>query len=199
MGKELLIASPLFHSVVVECQKVLDSLPDGPEWCIINELSKTAETSNVYKSAYSQPLCTILQLGLVELLRFWKVTPFAVVGHSSGEIAAAYAAGMISLRDAVVVAYYRGRYLSDLATRGVDGKPRGSMCAISVSHEKAKAMVSAYADRVQIAALNSPGNCTLSGDTLAIQSIIQNAKEMGIFCRELRVDTGEYSLVPNIT
>ena len=191
MGRELLTASPTFRSIVVECQKVLDSLPDGPGWCIVDEISKTSDTSNVYQSSFSQPLCTVLQLGLVELLRFWGITPSAVVGHSSGEIAAAYAAGMISLRSAIIVAYYRGRYLSDLTTQNSDGKPRGSMCAISVSQEKAKMMLSTYNDRVQIAAVNSPGNCTLSGDAIAIQSIIQNAKENGVFCRELRVDTGK--------
>ena len=191
MGKELLTASPTFHSMVVECQKVLDSLPDGPDWRIVDEISKTSDASNVYQSTFSQPLCTVLQLGLVELLRFWGVTASAVIGHSSGEIAAAYAAGIISLRSAIVVAYYRGRYLNDLATQGSDGRCRGSMCAISVSQEKAKSMVSAYGDRVQVAAINSPENCTLSGDTDAIQSVIQDAKAINIFCRELRVDIGE--------
>lgn len=60
------------------------------------------------EAEFSQPLCTALQVALVDLLMSWKVTAGAVVGHSSGEIAAAYAAKAIDAEDAWRVAYYRG-------------------------------------------------------------------------------------------
>ena len=191
MGKELLVGSPLFNSIIAECQSFLDSLPDGPDWSISEELTKCEGASNIYKSAFSQPLCTILQLGLVEILRFWGFAASAVVGHSSGEIAAAYAAGMISLRDAVVIAYYRGLHLGSLATNTTGGRPKGSMCAVSIDKEGVNDLMSSHGGRVQIAAINAPNSYTLSGDAEAVHSIVQDAKRTGIFCRELRVDTGE--------
>ena len=191
MGLELLRSSSLFQSVVKDCQEALDSLPDRPLWKLAEELSRSAETSNLYKSAFSQPLCTVLQLGLVKLLRFWKLNMSAVVGHSSGEIPAAYAAGMLSLRDAVVIAYYRGLYLGSLESQAAKGSSRGSMLAMNVSKDEATELVYPFDGRVQIAAVNSPSNCTLSGDADAIQSILQTSRQKDIFCRELRVDTGK--------
>ena len=56
---------------------------------VLGELLKDKENSNVNNPAYSQPLCTALQIALVDLLHSFKVFPTSVVGHSSGEIAAA--------------------------------------------------------------------------------------------------------------
>lgn len=192
MGKELLAGSELFKSTIEECEKVLKSLPDGPKWSVAEELTKPHHTSNVYKSAFSQPLCTILQIGLVRLFSHWGMKPKAVVGHSSGEIAAAYAAGIMTLRNAVITAYYRGLCLSDLASRTNGHRLYGSMCAIGLSKHGAETMISSYSGRVQLAAVNSPTSSTLSGDADAIQQIVQMSKDEGIFCRELRVDTGKF-------
>lgn len=65
--------------------------------------------SRVDEAEFSQPLCTALQVALVDLVAAWKVTAGAVVGHSSGEIAAAYAAKAVSAEDAWRLAYYRGK------------------------------------------------------------------------------------------
>lgn len=56
----------------------------------------------------SQPICSVLQIALVDELWSWGVTPSKVVGHSSGEIGAAYAIGALSHRDALAAAYFRG-------------------------------------------------------------------------------------------
>ena len=116
MGKVLIKQSDIFKSVLLECDQALQSLPDKPQWSIIDELSKPSTESRVYQTMFSQPLCTALQLGLVAVWKSWGLVPNAVIGHSSGEIAAAFAAGMISLRDAMVIAYYRGSCLGTLAS-----------------------------------------------------------------------------------
>ena len=112
MGKSLIEQSLIFQGVLLECERILANLSDKPTWSIIEELLKANNESNVYKSEYSQPLCTALQIGLTELWRSWGLVPKVVVGHSSGEIGAAYAAGFISLQDAIVIAYYRGLVLA---------------------------------------------------------------------------------------
>ncbi|KAL9115429.1 MAG: hypothetical protein Q9227_000750 [Pyrenula ochraceoflavens] len=131
MGRELIRSSFVFRDTVNKCQAVLSSLADAPSWSVFDELYASADSSHVFNSAYSQPLCTIIQVALIEQWRFWGLKPDASVGHSSGEIASAYAAGILSLRAAVIVAYYRGLYLSKLTPN--NGAPKGSMCAIGLS------------------------------------------------------------------
>ncbi|KAH0544910.1 Type I Iterative PKS [Glutinoglossum americanum] len=193
MGKALLEQSPLFKAVLLECERVLSSLTDSPTWSIIDELSKSKGDSNIYQSCFSQPLCTALQLGLVILWRSWGLVPSAVVGHSSGEIAAAYAAGYISLRDSMVIAYYRGLSLAGVAAASPAKKPNGAMCAVGLGEERAVALLERFEGRAQLAAVNSPGSCTFSGDRDAIEEIVGLCGETGIFCRQLRVDTAYHS------
>ena len=187
MGLSLIHHCSLFKSVLEECDRLLSELPDPPAWKIIEELSKAKETSNIYKAEFSQPLCTALQLGLVAVLESWGVTPKAVVGHSSGEICAAYAAGMLSLRDAIVVSYYRGLVLGGHPTQ----HSGGSMCAVGLNEGDAKALIKTFAGRVQIAAVNSPSSCTLSGDADAIRKIVEQLVKEKRFGRELKVDQGK--------
>lgn len=75
---------------------------------ITDELSKSAEDSNINKAEFSQTLCTVLQVALVDLVNEWGLQFRAVVGHSSGETAAAYAAGAISKESAWRIAFWRG-------------------------------------------------------------------------------------------
>ena len=195
MGKALVSSPTVFRDTVNECQSFLTSLPDAPTWSVIDELNAEAGTSHIFQSVYSQPLCTIIQIALVEQWKFWGLKPNIVVGHSSGEIAAAYAAGIFSLRNAVVVAYYRGYYLSRLTSNLRDGSPRGSMCAIGLSEADCRSILEEYQGQIQLGAVNSPLSCTISGDQDSILSIVEQCKTKGIFCRELRVDTGKSNIM----
>lgn len=186
MGISLVRNSPLFSAVMRECERHLSELPNRPCWSIIEELLKPQKVSNVHKAEYSQPLCTALQLGLVTLFGSWGLTPDAVIGHSSGEIAAAYASGGISMRDAIVTSYYRGLVLGKASH-----EPAGAMCAVGLDQHDTETLICGYAGRVQIAAVNSATTCTLSGDRDAIQEIVDILIQRNTFCRELRVDQGE--------
>src|SRR5690348_6169805 len=74
----------------------------------LDELLQPEALSSLSKAEFSQPLCAAVQVALVNLLRGWGVLPAAVMGHSSGEIAAAYAAGSLTPDEAITLAYYRG-------------------------------------------------------------------------------------------
>lgn len=193
MGRSLLGQSPLVRSVLEECEDALKQLPNGPSWSLIEELCKPPEESNVNEAEYAQPLCTALQIGLVSLLRSWDVRPGAVVGHSSGEIAAAFAAGIISLRVAIITAYYRG-----LLFAGSSGWPliasRGSMCAVGASEDECMSLEESSKGLVQLAAINSPRSCTLSGNRQAIQDVVNVCAKKGQFCRLMKVDRGDQIL-----
>ena len=186
MGMSLMKQSALFRSMLYECDRLLSELPNPPAWTIVEELAKPQHTTNIYKAEYSQPLCTALQLALVVVLESWGVTPDAVVGHSSGEICAAYAAGILSLRDTMAVSYYRGLVLGSRLTTDSEG----SMCAVGLNEGDAKALIEGFAGRVQIAAINSPSSCTLSGDVDVIKEIVKQLNKRMQFCRELKVDQG---------
>ena len=192
MGKSLLNGSSLFREAISECDRVLKGLPDSPSWSVLDEICKDKHATNVYAAEYSQPLCTALQLGILAMLKSWGLQPDAVVGHSSGEIAAAYAAGLISFSDAITNAYYRGL----VSCKGTDESSRtiskGAMCAIGVGEDSVSEMLEGFSDRVQLAAVNSPTSCTVSGDRDAIKELIDVCKERVTFCRELRVEVGSY-------
>ncbi|GIZ47021.1 hypothetical protein CKM354_001012200 [Cercospora kikuchii] len=181
---------PIFTSALQRAEKVLRSF--GSTWLLREELSRSAEDSHVNKASVSQPACTAVQLALVELLRSWTVLPSIVTGHSSGEIAAAYAAEFISFETALALAFFRGK----AATRASQNDNlRGAMMAIGASVEEATALLSSCSDSgyATIAAINSPSSITLSGDATAIDEIHRTATSRGLFARKLKVDVAYHS------
>ncbi|KAK8119984.1 hybrid NRPS/PKS enzyme [Apiospora kogelbergensis] len=196
MGYELVQASPFAAGVLESMEECLRSLPeqDRPEWSLREELSKAADVSRVMQGEFSQPLCTAVQVVLVDMLRQVGVRFKAVVGHSSGEIGAAYAAGFLTARDAIRIAYYRGR-LGRLAS-GEDGTA-GAMLAVGASMEDASELANLPTmkrhGKFNVAASNSSASVTVSGDKTAIeraQFIFEDEKK---FARLLKVDTAYHS------
>lgn len=192
MGMDLYETSPIFRVTMDHLQKSLDTLPEGdrPDWTLIDELSAPKETSRVGVAAISQPLCTAVQIGLVNTLRVVGVDFAAVVGHSSGEIACAYAAGYLDAQDAIRVAYYRG-FHSPLA-KGPDGK-RGKMMAVGMGFEQASAFCAEFGSALKVAASNSASSCTLAGDAVAIDAAKERLDQDKVFNRVLAVDTAYHS------
>ena len=192
MGKELLSVSVQFRRAMDHMQQSLDSLPakDRPGWTLIDQMNAPAEESRLGEAIVSQPLCTALQVALVDVLHAAGLRFSAVVGHSSGEIGAAYAAGYLDARDAVRVAYYRGVH-SHLAL-GPGGK-RGKMMAVGMSLEQATAFCTAFDGSLTVAASNSETSCTLAGDAEAIEDANARLHESGMFARVLQVDTAYHS------
>ena len=113
-----------------------------------------------------------------------------MLSHSSGEIGAVYTAEILPLRDAIIIAYYRGLYMGSKGNAAEPG-PKAAMCAVGISETECKDLLKSYGGRVVVAAINSLSNYTLSGDDEAINEILDLCKERGFFCRQLRVDMGE--------
>lgn len=188
MGMELM-RYPVFRDSIEAADRYLQ-LELGCKWSACKELEKGKSTSRLRMPQYSQGLCTVLQVGLVELLESWDIRPVAVVGHSSGEIAAAYCQGSISREDAWRVAYSRGVVSAKLKACGIDG----SMMAVGISPEGASEIISQLApNKVHIACVNSPRSVTLSGDTDAIDVVLEALQERGVFARKLLVDVAYHS------
>ena len=150
-----------------------------------DELQKPPTTSRINRAEFAQPLCTALQIALVNALARAGVTPSAVIGHSSGEIAAAYATGCLSAYEALVVAYYRG-YVTQKQELA------GGMAAIGLG---SAAVAKFLEDGVVVACENSPSSTTISGDLNQLERVMENIKvqKPDIMVRPLKVDMAYHS------
>jgi acyl transferase domain-containing protein/NADPH:quinone reductase-like Zn-dependent oxidoreductase len=201
MGRQLIEAHPPFRATLERCDAVLQGLPeplDRPEWSIVDELVRPQDPveSRLGETRLSQPICTALQIALVDLLRTWGVRPSAVCGHSSGEVAAAYSANILSLEAAMVVAYYRGFHMSQKQAAGTDSsKPQatGGMIAVGMSEADTISELSNFKGRLCLAAVNSSSSVTVSGDLDAIEDFHADLTKRGVFARKLVVQQAFHS------
>lgn len=179
----------VFSESMAEAEEYLRKM--GASWSLTEELAKLASESRVDEAEISQPACTAVQLALVRLLGSWGISPSSVTGHSSGEIAAAFAAGLISFRSAIAISYFRGQAAALLA-RQQDQK--GAMLALGVGPEEASELIEQHAEGYAIvAAINSPHSVTISGDESAIENVYRVADAQGIFSRRLKVQMAYHS------
>ncbi|MFD9698049.1 SDR family NAD(P)-dependent oxidoreductase [Lentzea sp. NPDC059081] len=174
MGQELLRTQPLFREVVEACDEVLARFGIS----MAEELDRPQDGSRLTSTLYAQVANFVVQAGLTALWRAWGVEPVAVVGHSVGEVAAAYAAGVYSLEDALTISYHRARLQSGLAGRGV-------MAVAGLSADEVRPLL---VDGVEIAAVNSASTTTLSGDRAAMEIVGQRVP-----LQPLRVEVAYHS------
>ena len=153
----------------------------------LGEILKSKKQSRLSEAELSQPCCTAIQIALVDLLKTWNVQADAVVGHSSGEIGAAYACGSITAREGIIIAYYRGQVVRGL------GKTRpGGMAAIGLGRDN----VTEYLrPGVIIGCENSPSSVTLTGDKDILEAVMENIRsaQPDTLVRALRVDCAYHS------
>ncbi|RSL49057.1 hypothetical protein CEP54_012625 [Fusarium duplospermum] len=185
MAKELIESDQAFRADLLNMDAVLKRLSFPQTWNIIDELLKSAETTQVHKAELSQPLCTAVQVALFNRFFALGLAPTAVVGHSSGEIAAAYAAGFISMAQAITIAYYRG-YVTTKQNL-VGGMAAIGMGAVEVSEH--------LCDGVVLACENSPRSSTISGDAEKVDQVVEAIKEKmpDMFARKLKVNMAYHS------
>lgn len=189
MGSEL-FCYPVFQESLEACERSLSTL--GCRWSLSSIIRGSCNEPDINAPELSQPLTTILQIALVDLLQSVGLIPSLVIGHSSGEVAAAYASGALSRESAVKVAYKRGILSSRLAMKGL------GMMAVGLS----RSSVALYLSRltrtekvlqVQIGCVNSPKSVTLSGDVTQLKTLQGWLTADGIFVRFLRVPVAYHS------
>ncbi|THV54035.1 hypothetical protein BGAL_0036g00340 [Botrytis galanthina] len=185
MGAKLVGDLPSVGKDFQKMDAILSKLPQPPSWTIAEELSKSKSDSRLNRAEFSQPLCTAVQIVIVNLLRSWGIFPSAVIGHSSGEFAAAYASGGLTTAEAIIGAYYRGLITTQQ-------KRAGAMAAVGFGRED----VSKYlVDGVAIACENSPDNTTISGDELKIDFVLESITKHNpkAFTRRVKVEMAYHS------
>lgn len=194
MGKRLVTEVPYARKIITELDDSLQDLPAKyrPEWKLVDQLLLEGSDSKVHDASYSQPLCAAVQIMLIKLLEAAGVGFKAVIGHSSGEIACAFAAGFIPASSAIRIAFLRGltsKYAS--GPKGIEG----AMLAAGTSFEDATELcaLETFEGRVSVAASNGPDSVTLSGDKDAILEVEQILIDEKRFARVLKVDKAYHS------
>lgn len=183
MGQQLLQQEPLFLETVKKCDKLLSKIAP---WSLLQQMQADEEHSRISETQIAQPASFALQVGLAELLRSWGITPDAIIGHSAGEVAAAYCAGVYSLEDAITIIYHRSRLQHK--TTG-----QGKLLAVGLSLNDAKTALKGFEDNISIAAVNSPHAVTIVGEREILDKFIESIKNQNVFTKYLKVDVPYHS------
>jgi acyl transferase domain-containing protein len=190
MGMDLIDNFPAAKLVLQRLDAVLQALPTPPKWSLVNELVEARNPEHLRLPEFSQPLVTALQLAMLEIFNSWGIKAQSVVGHSSGEIAAACAAGYLAPEEAIKIAYFRGRAATDCKDQFT--VPVG-MLAVGVSPEKVQEYLKNSEAFVQIACYNSPDSITLSGTLPELEAVKTRLQKDGHFARMLQVNLAYHS------
>jgi len=126
----------------------------------------------------------------LSILKEWGVVVHSVVGHSSGEIAAACAAGFLTPQNAIKIAFYRGQAAKELEGKQTDAV---GMMAVGLGSKDVQPYINDLADEVQIACYNSPSSVTLSGKVADLDVIRKSLQDDSHFARMLQVNLAYHS------
>lgn len=182
MGRQLLQHESVFREMLERCE---EAMRPYISWSLLDIL-RGQESSEFERVDVIQPMLFAIQVALVALWRSWGLEPDTVIGHSMGEVAAAYVAGILSLQDACRVICLRSQLL-----RRVHGQ--GAMAVVELSFEQARQAIQGYEQLVSVAVSNSRRSTVLSGDPTALQAILDTLEQRGVFCKHVRVDVASHS------
>ncbi|PHV12432.1 non-ribosomal peptide synthetase/type I polyketide synthase [Chitinimonas sp. BJB300] len=183
MGRQLFDSEPVYRAVIEACDR---EMRKEAGWSLIDEMNAAEADSNMAETWLAQPANFALQIALSALWRSYGIQPDAIVGHSAGEAAAFYEAGVYSLEDAVKVIIHRSRLQQLLVGAG-------TMLAVSLTEEEALARIAPYGDQISIAAINSPTAMTLAGDKAPLAELAEQLKSEHIFAKFLTVSVPYHS------
>lgn len=183
MGQELYEQEPAYRAAVEECDAIFRNIAG---WSVLEEMRKPEQDSRMVDTVIAQPANFVIQVGLTALWRSRGVNPGAIIGHSVGEVTAAYVAGVLTLEDALLVSYHRSRIQKKAAGAG-------KMLAVNLSQSQCVSLLKEVKGKVSIAAINSPTAVTLAGDALALQAIQEHLANRGEAGRFLQVEVPYHS------
>jgi acyl transferase domain-containing protein/NADPH:quinone reductase-like Zn-dependent oxidoreductase/thioesterase domain-containing protein/acyl carrier protein len=183
MARSLLDASPVFRDEIEACARALAPHVD---WSLTAVLRGEA-VGWLERVDIVQPALFAMMAALAALWRSIGVTPDAVVGHSQGEIAAAYVVGALTLDDAAKIVALRSRALTRLSGKG-------AMASVELGVEALHSYVARYGDRLSVAAINSARSTVVSGDPVSVQALLSELSAAQVFARQVRVDYASHSV-----
>jgi acyl transferase domain-containing protein/aryl carrier-like protein len=186
MGRQLMATEPVYDDALREVDALFAS---HAGWSLYDALTADEQASRIEQTQVAQPTNFAVQYALTRLWASWGIVPDAVIGHSVGEVASAWASGALTLEDAVAVSYHRSRLQQAIARRDVEP---GAMVAAGVSEDEAAALCEAHAGAC-IAAINATSSVTFSGTPGAMNAIAGALERAGHFHRRLDVEVAYHS------
>ena len=183
MGAQLLNTSKVFAEHMDRCDK---ALAEHVEWSLIDVICGAAGAPGLDRVDVVQPVLWAVMVSLTELWRSVGVMPDAVIGHSQGEIAAAYVAGALSLEDAARVVALRSRLLVQLSGAG-------GMVSLACELPQAQELLVQWGDRLNIAAVNGVSAVVVSGEVNALEELMRRCEADNVRARRIDVDYASHS------
>ncbi|WP_394839098.1 SDR family NAD(P)-dependent oxidoreductase [Pendulispora rubella] len=183
MARPLLETSPIFRETLEACERAFSPYVD---WSLLGVLKGTETAPSLDRIDVAQPTLFAVMVSLAAVWRSMGVTPDAVVGHSQGEVAAAYVAGALSLEDAAKIVTLRSRALATVAGLG-------RMAAVELPRAQLEPYLAPYGERIVVAAVNSPHATTLAGEPEAVDALLRELEAKQVFALRLRVDVASHS------
>ncbi|MCK9931547.1 SDR family NAD(P)-dependent oxidoreductase [Frankia sp. Mgl5] len=183
MARELLATSPVFAEHIAACAA---ALAPHVEWSLPDVLAGAPGAPPLDRVDVVQPALFAVMTSLAALWRSFGVRPDAVIGHSQGEIAAAYLAGALSLADAAAVVALRSRVLARLAGAG-------GMASIPLPAATVVERLGGPDGPLAVAAVNGPSSTIVSGDPGALDALLAGYAAEGVDARRVPVDYASHS------
>jgi acyl transferase domain-containing protein/NADPH:quinone reductase-like Zn-dependent oxidoreductase len=183
MALDLLDASPLFAKHMQDCE---EALRPHIGWSLLDVLRRMPRARRLERVDVVQPALFAVTVSLAELWRACGVKPAAVMGHSQGEIAAAYLAGGLSLADAATVVARRSRALVPLSGRG-------GMLALGLGPNRLASHVESLSEWVEVGALNGPRSLAVAGERPRLDELLASCKASGVRAGRVAIDYASHS------
>ncbi|QNP67903.1 type I polyketide synthase [Streptomyces genisteinicus] len=181
MARELLVHSPVFADAYAACARALGEFVD------FSPAEALADEDALRRVDVVQPVLWAVMVSLAELWRAHGVRPAVVVGHSQGEIAAACAAGGLSLEDGARVVALRSQAIA----RSLAG--RGGMVSVSLPRAEVETRLAHWGGRLSVAVVNGPGLTVVSGEPGALDELLEGCEADGVRARRIPVDYASHS------
>jgi acyl transferase domain-containing protein/surfactin synthase thioesterase subunit/acyl carrier protein len=183
MGQELYEQESVFRQSIEECDRAFQPYTD---WSLKDQLFASTAESRMNEIQVIQPALCAVQISLAKLWMSWGVKPDAVVGHSMGEVAAAFISEALTLDDAAKIICTRSKLMKTVSGKG------GAMVVTELSLSQAEELVLRY-PQLSVAVNNSPKSTVLAGDQQAINEVLAELEGKGLFARQVKVDVASHS------
>ncbi|MFC9324587.1 type I polyketide synthase [Kitasatospora sp. NPDC057015] len=183
MASELLATEPVFAAHIEACAAALAPWTD---WSLPDVLHGAEGGPDPDRVDVLQPALWAVMVSLAELWKSYGVRPDAVVGHSQGEVAAAYVAGALTLEDAARIVALRAQALATISGKG-------GMVAVPLPLAAVEPRLAAWAGRLSIGVLNGPSSVVVSGDLDALAELTEQYTAEGVRVRPVAIDYASHS------